>query len=273
MKSLLCAIAKNENKYLDEWIKHHNNIGFDGIILYDNNDINGEIINTKEYDSVKVIDYRGKHINVPEQWRTNNIPLHDGIQEQAYNECYHTHAKQYDWVAFIDVDEFLFLENDMKINDFLKQEKFNDVDAIQFNWETYGDNGKIKYENIPVLQRFTTKAKHQPPMVKTIVKTNNPNFVTLQIHNAIIRNGKFSSPEGIKQTTSPIQYAQIKENKIKHFYTKTLEEWIDRKCGKTNADGRDMLNIPEKRVAEFFIYNEKTEEKTNLIKSKLNIEI
>ena len=38
----LCLIAKNENKYIIEFLDYYKNYGIDKIILYDNNDINGE---------------------------------------------------------------------------------------------------------------------------------------------------------------------------------------------------------------------------------------
>lgn len=43
-KLILCAIAKCENKYIMEWIGYHFRLGFDKIVIYDNNDENGERI-------------------------------------------------------------------------------------------------------------------------------------------------------------------------------------------------------------------------------------
>ena len=42
MKTALCAIAKNENLYIREWVEYYMKLGFSNIILYDNNNINGE---------------------------------------------------------------------------------------------------------------------------------------------------------------------------------------------------------------------------------------
>jgi len=41
-KILLCCIGKMENNYIREFVEHHKSIGFDNIVLYDNNDIDGE---------------------------------------------------------------------------------------------------------------------------------------------------------------------------------------------------------------------------------------
>ena len=268
---MLCAIVKNENRYIDEWIVYHHSLGFDGILLYDNNDINGEKLDVSEYPYVSVVDYRGEHIVQPEN--TKMMIFRDGIQEVAYNDCYWKRCGGYDWVAFFDVDEFLFIDSGMTVNGFLSQDKFDGVDAIQINWETYGDNDNVLYEDKPVLERFKTPTVRQLPYIKSIVRTGNNGYVSLRIHSAEIRNGKFVYPNGKNTRPLHMQDIDYEGARVKHFYTKTIDEWVDRKCGKTNADGRDTLNVPMRRLNEFFSYNNPTKEKTDVIKRKLGIEI
>ena len=42
LKILLCAVAKDENKYILEFMQHYRNMNVSNIIIYDNNEINGE---------------------------------------------------------------------------------------------------------------------------------------------------------------------------------------------------------------------------------------
>jgi hypothetical protein len=42
LKILLCTIAKEENKYVLEFVQHYKSIKVNKIIIYDNNEINGE---------------------------------------------------------------------------------------------------------------------------------------------------------------------------------------------------------------------------------------
>lgn len=63
-KVALCAIVKNENLYIREWINWYKHIGISKIFLYDNNDIDGEkledVINDYIKDKfVEVINVRG----------------------------------------------------------------------------------------------------------------------------------------------------------------------------------------------------------------------
>lgn len=269
MRSLLCAIVKNENRYIDEWLNHYRLLGFDGILLFDNNDINGQKLSVVEDDYVKVVDYRDKHI-VVDYTKLTKKSLHNGIQEQAYNDCYFNYSNNYDWIAYFDIDEFLVIDNGLSINDFLSQDKFKDIDSIQVNWESYGDNGNVYYEDKPVKERFTTPSKNQRWCVKTIVKTNNPNFISLRSHYADIKDGKGVYPNGDKtiiQAAQPINYEGARLN---HYYTKTIEEWIDRKYRQREVNGNPNLNDINNRLREFFIYNEKTEEKLNVIRERIN---
>ncbi len=262
MKSLLCAIVKNENKYLSEWVQYYRELGFDGILIYDNNDIDGETIDL-QYDYISIIDYRGKHIS------RNDDSFTMDDQEIVYNDCYFNHSSGYDWVAFFDVDEFLTIDNNLKINEFLSQDKFSNTDAIQINWEVYGDSGNIRYDERPVIERFTTPIKSNDIFVKSIIRTGNPNLLVVRAHSPEITNGIFSYPDGSTTKQGSVQKVNYSGARIRHYYTKTIEEWIDRRCAKTSCDGRDRNNTPSARIREFFIRNEITEEKMNVVKEKL----
>ena len=108
MKTALCAIGKNENDYILEFVEWYYNLGFTKLFLYDNNDVDGERFEDVigDYISngfVEIIDYRGKKV----------------CQLEAYNECYKAHNSEYDWMAFFDCDEFLVLRDSSNISDLI----------------------------------------------------------------------------------------------------------------------------------------------------------
>lgn len=269
MKTLLCVIVKEENCYLEEWINYNKLLGFDKILIYDNNDKYGERLNVSHHnDFVEVIDYRGIFMPAKLVDKQTQRILY-GVQEQAYLDCYRNHSEGFDWIAFLDVDEFLEIDNNLSINEFLAQDKFKNIDSIQINWQIYGDNGFVYYEDKPVQERFTTPALYNNSLVKTIVRTNNPNFVTLRVHNAVITNGKFVYPNGNITKPAFRQLPNLECARIKHYYTKTIQEWIDRRYNKKCVNGEDWINHPVRRMDEFFLYNEITEEKLNYIKTHI----
>ena len=51
----LACIAKDENQYFDEWIRHHLKVGFDRIFIYNNNSNKEIIVNSHFVEYVRVI--------------------------------------------------------------------------------------------------------------------------------------------------------------------------------------------------------------------------
>ena len=88
-----CAIYRNEAPYLREWIDFHRLVGVERFFLYDNG-------SDDEHRDV-LARYRGDLVVVRE-WDQSPGQL------AAYEHCLAEHGSESRWIAFIDVDEFLF---------------------------------------------------------------------------------------------------------------------------------------------------------------------
>ena len=88
----IIAIAKNENLYLREWFDWHLGLGFDHIIIGLNDDEFKPLITNPR---VTYKDYSGI----------------DKLQTLAYTEMYQEYRDQFDWLLFIDIDEFVMLDD------------------------------------------------------------------------------------------------------------------------------------------------------------------
>ena len=129
MKAVICAIAKYEYNYIREWVEYHINLGFDKIVIYDNNDLNGERYDELLSDFIK-----------NEQVELRDVRDERAMQRVVYNAFYQ--EDDFDWVAFIDIDEFIS-PNRTKYKNIKKfLEKNSNSDAIFLYWQTYGDSGK-----------------------------------------------------------------------------------------------------------------------------------
>jgi hypothetical protein len=110
LKICLCAIGKNENLYIKEYVEHYKKIGYNHIFLYDNNDLDeekiGDAIPKNEINNgfVSIINFRGKKLAILE----------------AYRDCYEKYNKVYDWLSFYDIDEHL----EVKLNNTHTIQKF-----------------------------------------------------------------------------------------------------------------------------------------------------
>lgn len=228
MKSAICAIARNEEDYLLEWITYHLNLGFNHIFLYDNNDLDNKstirlCANKSWKDKVTIIDYRGKNT----------------AQLTAYNECYANIRKDFNWIAFIDIDEFITFGEDNphnNINSYLENiKKFN---VLFINWMYYGDNEKVHQEEESVITRFPLPIPNcdENKHVKSIIKTTadiqfirNPHCPDGQIQICDDCQRNISQSEPFKQPSFHYLY-------IRHYGTKTIEEFIKHKVLRGAAD-------------------------------------
>lgn len=157
MKIALCAIVKNENIYLREWVEYHKSIGFDKIILYDNNPVDGEVPHQVIGDYVMdgyvdVYNVRGV------AWSYMPFNKRIYLQSEAYKNCLETYHNEYKWIAFIDVDEFITISNNesQNIHDIFEKYKYDKAgyEQVLMSWYTIGDDGEVNYNPTEVRQRF-----------------------------------------------------------------------------------------------------------------------
>jgi hypothetical protein len=107
-KVCICCIAKNENRYIREFIEYYKKLGIDHISIYDNNDPDGEVFNDVIQDYID-----SGYVNIL------NVRGAKRYQNRAYTEFYDKHHHEYDYIFFCDIDEFLVLHFDETIQDYL----------------------------------------------------------------------------------------------------------------------------------------------------------
>ncbi len=273
VKTLICCIGKNENRYVREYVEWHKRIGVSHIRIYDNNDINGEhfedvIGNYVREGYVDIVDYRGK-VN---------------CQLDAYNECYSTIGSQYDWVLFIDCgDEYLHLTSHNSVGEFLSEKMFENYDMIHLNLMTFGDCGKTKYEDIPLLLRFPkpipfdTKVAYDFPEnahISSIVRSGLAMTFSQTPHTPSNDGLKCCNDKGEEvMSKSPFSNISFRNAFFRHYTTKTAEEYCEKmKRGFPDQiwDGSRIANLVETR---FFRTNEVTKEKVEIFKRELGVDM
>ena len=160
----ICSICKNENLYLKEYVAYYQKLGIKKIIIYDNNDINGEkpedvLQNFIKSNFVEILDIRGLK----------------SVQFPSFNHCYKKYKNQFDYITFLDFDEFITIQNNKSINDYLYNSKYDKCESILLNWVMYGDNDLVRYDNRTVIERFTKPAQKWN-RGKSIVRTSIDNL-------------------------------------------------------------------------------------------------
>ena len=270
MKVAVCCIGRLENLYINEYIEHYLSLGVDKIFIYDNNYdeeeyfedvIPTDLINNK----VEIINFR-------------NL---SNCQKKAYQDCYDKHNIEYDWILFIDIDEYLYIEGFDNVKDFLKQDKFNNYELIHINWQVYGDNDNVIYANKPLKQRFSN-----PKLPFDWKRNDNCSIPENNLVKSIVRGGL----KNVKWTATPhtpncfMRCCDANGKKhnsfsyflsfdytsahFKHYITKTLEEWINIKVKRGYPDENKDFYEKNNFVKEFFKVNEITEDKISYLREQ-----
>ncbi len=274
MKVALCCIGRLENRYIKEYVDFYLGIGVDKIFLYDNNydgeeyfeDVINEYISN---GSVEIVNFRNQSY----------------CQLKAYQDCYDKHSSEYDWFCFFDIDEFIAFQNVKTIKEWLSLPIYSDYDMIHINFLTFNDNNLIKYENKPVLERFTNVVKPltfskrngviENNHIKSVIKGNicvewkeTPHTPSNEINCCDATGKKCDS----KKPFIPFIYSNVL---LRHFPTKTIEEYRDIKVKRGYPDGNKNFFKENDWVNEFFLYNERTKEKMDFlgVKEKNDVDI
>lgn len=287
MKSALVTIAKNEELYLRDWITYHSCLGFDEIYVVDNSDegVTTQFNLCNYYSKI----YPVKCIYCCGRETLKNMGLQQGVYKNVYNYI-KENSKDIDWIAYIDVDEYLYLDG-MSINNFLCQDKFKYVDLIHVNWKCYGDNDLVNYEPRPVTERFTKplpidamynnqfigKDIFVNMHVKSIVRVNDKEPVFDSVHT--FHYDKDIKGNCVNVAGEPVDcrlsYQAICYNggHIKHFVTKSTEEFIERRLKDNPRIDGDFNRDKTVEIESYFNINTKTYSKIKLIEQKTGIKL
>ena len=140
----ICAIFQNEAPFLKQWIDfHHQAIGVSQFYLYNNDSTDNFLEVLSPYISqglVQLIEWP----TIPQNaiFHVDDY-LYCPYQIAAYRDCLKNRAyNQADWVAMIDIDEYIVPTRNVKSFYHLLEEcKRNSVGSIKIQWKTFGTSG------------------------------------------------------------------------------------------------------------------------------------
>lgn len=226
----VCSVFKDEGPNLLEWIAYHRSLGIDHFFLYDNESTDGgpSIIQTdplKNYVTVIPMPPR------PAQWR-------------AYKHFIDNYASNWDWAAFIDLDEFIHPIEADSIKDLLP--RYEAFSGILLHWLNFGPNGHDRRPDGLVIENYTSRLFSDHPInrhVKSLVKTG---CLIGEPHAHVTpTRGPMCNSSGEPVSTEPIQDGVCHDVMcINHYYTKSREDWLKkRRKGRVDVLENTMLDI------------------------------
>lgn len=207
----LCAIVKDENLNLKEWLAYHFAIGFEHAIIYDNNSsvpVSDFLRGYVESGLVSVIDF----------------PLRENQQLSAYFHCLRERRKDTFWLAFIDVDEFLVPLQHTDIRDFL--DDYTDYGGVGVHWKMFGSNGHINRPAGGVIASYTESLglnRHVKSIVRPAAATH-----PLSPHHFAYKDDYYCVNEDKFLIHAPVSYPVAGKIQLNHYYYKSQRDFEDK---------------------------------------------
>lgn len=217
LNSSVCivAILRDEERFLDEWISYHKLIGTDHFFLYDDDPSLPLKSFLKPHAAYSTIIPWAQH---------EDKPGHSGNQLSAYTHALNNYIRDFEWVAFIDADEFIVLKEHENIHSFLSE--FTEQSSISLNWQLYGHNGYFEDPNKLVTHALFRRMSQPSAEVKSITKTNaidsfvSPHYCNLKYGIRVDANKR--------PFTDYLYKGKTDAAVINHYICRSFKSWMNR---------------------------------------------
>jgi glycosyltransferase involved in cell wall biosynthesis len=218
----VCLIVKNEAPYLIEWLAHYLCLGFDQILVYDNESSDGT---AGVVEACARVDSRIILRSWPD--KPGRIP-----QASAYMDAVAT--TQTEWVACFDADEFLVLHEDASIGAYLSRFG-DDAGAVAINWLLFGSGGEELFRDEWQAVRFRACADNRRDskngVFKSIVRRKDAmGFVG---HRFKLSRGHYVDDAGqVANMISASRTASISHRfaQLNHYVVRSRAEFDDKRA-------------------------------------------
>lgn len=239
MSKIACvAVVKNEQRHIAEWIAYQFAIGFDAVILYDNQSSDETVVRAKAFmpsHDVRVIDWP---VFAPD------------YQTRSYENAARTFAGEFDWLAFFDTDEFLVISSDFDLRAILGL--WSNAAAIGVPWAIFGSSGHINWPDGLVIEEFVYRS--QPSFgpnrhIKSIIRPQRMKSC-LNAH-AFEMDGVYRGLGGEELSWSQPgvldREPDYRMGKLHHYFTRSQAHW--------DAKIRRGYHDTDRKASEFEAYD------------------
>lgn len=239
MRTAICTCIKDEHSYLKEWIEWHLERGFSHIYLYEDN-------GSRPHDEIARLFPESVTLRSINVVRDEPITV-ERRQMQMYTYSMGTLSGEYDWIAFIDADEYVDFEEGWTLERLLKEH--DAYPAVMLSWMLYSANGRVEKPQGGVIESY--------PKANVDVDYCRIWGDTEWTFKSIVNTMKYKGFKHIHWAKGAVNMNGSTEKELKvfkkawirHYYTKSWEEWVWR-----IMERGDLCN-GNRKLAQFFNAN------------------
>lgn len=226
----ICLRFRDEARYLDEWIKYHLAAGASHFFLYNNfsdDDFNAALAHHVAAGVVTLIDWPYK-------------PASPAAEE----DCIRRAIGHYEWVGFLDADEFVVIKDGRSIPEYLGD--FSNASGVALHWYYFGSNGHRTRPLNGVIQGYTRRQTAPNRHVKCFVR---PHRVTQNrnSHSWFFRGAHWAVDENHRPVFGSIAKPSAAHAWINHYYCKSLEDF-EEKARRTSTLDMAGIKYPTRKL-------------------------
>ena len=208
----VCAIYRDEARYLREWVAFHRVVGVERFYLYNNRSSDDHLEALAPYladGSVEVRDWR----------------LYPG-QIASYEHCVSEHREDSRWIAFIDIDEFLFSPTGRPLPEVLAD--YEDWPGVGVHRTAFGTSGHLTPQPGLVIENYVRRARNENTkgVIKSVVDPVRVESCR-SCHAFIYHDGALAVDETKQEIHPPISHTETMSHSLlvlNHYWTKSEEE-------------------------------------------------
>lgn len=254
----ICAIFRDEAPYLKEWIEFHRLMGVEHFYLYNHQSQDNYKEVLQPYILMGVVELKDK-ATAADTLKTFNI-----LQCKCYTECLTQSKGISKWVAFLDIDEFLFPVRKRNLQDVL--ENYEEFGGVGVNWLMFGSSHVWR---IPPKQL----------LIESLNCCANKKFTGNRYVKSIVRPERashFDNPHqpvylqeysGVNTDKLPLEgmwssYYQANKLRINHYWTREGEYFYRQKLQRH----KQWRGDPDPKAIKSFIENLNSEQDNTILK-------
>lgn len=232
LRVILFTNARNE-KHIVEWAAHHLGLGFDIVYIFDHKSI------------IPISTLIKKHKGVVVKRIEDDGPIKINLMKKAVKI---SKALNFDWMIYLDADEFLNIRITKNVKDFLKLFYF--ADSLGINWLMFGSNNHINDPNGLIVESYTKSENILDQHVKTFVRPHTVKQV-LNPHSYIIYNSNRIFGLPVRLLYPPYHFNNTGLSYLKvgayiaHYIYQSEESYKRRKCSLPADDTGTFRNVNE----------------------------
>ena len=213
---MACTIYREDADYLGEWIEFHRLVGVERFVLYDNGSTDHHLDVLAPYlDEGIAIRHDWPRPFRGESGRPNANVL-------AFEHCVGAHRDDARWIAFLDVDEFLFSPTRMPLPELLRM--YEPFPGVIVSRAEFGSSGHTTKPPGLVIENYVKRVQQRPDQRAQYKTILDPARVArcMSAHRFAYHEGFAVDEEmSARYKGNPDSSSRLK---IHHYSLKSLEE-------------------------------------------------